>query len=181
MSADTLPSGRQLYDQGGYEELRYLTSPNSDGYDPDLEIDLSFREQLYLLGTLAGLVSPTAKVPKVPKVAGVADEVVDVQNKAPVTNDIYVRPNNATTKAQREAVQNKPCVDCGMKGQKNVADHKYELVKEHYETGTINLTRMRDVKSVQPQCKTCSSKQGAAMSKYSKQMKKIINERKKKP
>ena len=87
----------------------------------------------------------------------------------------YKRPNNATTKEQRESVQGKPCVDCGQKADKMVADHKKELVKEHYETGTIDKTKMRDVNSVQPQCPTCSAKQGAEMSKYSKEQKKKLN------
>ena len=56
-----------------------------------------------------------------------------------------------------------------------IADHKKPLVKEHYETGTIDRNKMRDVKAVQPQCPTCSSKQGAEMSKYSKEQKKKLN------
>lgn len=36
---------------------------------------------------------------------------------------------------------------------------------------------MMSLKAVQPQCPTCSSQQGAAMSKYSKEMKKIIQQR----
>ena len=86
----------------------------------------------------------------------------------------YKRPNNATTKAQRESVQNKPCVDCGKDGGKKFADHIDPLVKEYYETGTIDKVKMRDVNSVQPQCPTCSSKQGAELSKYSKEQKKKL-------
>ena len=86
----------------------------------------------------------------------------------------YKRPNNATTKAQRKSVQGKSCVDCGKKATTMVADHKTPLVKEYYKTGGINKTRMRNVKSVQPQCPTCSSKQGAKMSQFSKEMKKKI-------
>lgn len=36
---------------------------------------------------------------------------------------------------------------------------------------------MRSLKAVQPQCEACSAQQGAAMSKYSKEMKKIIQQR----
>lgn len=82
----------------------------------------------------------------------------------------YSRPNNATTVAQRESVQGQTCVDCGAPG-KMVADHKTPLVVEYYETGTINMTKMRDVNSVQPQCTTCSSKQGALLRSFSMQMK----------
>ena len=98
------------------------------------------------------------------------------ETNMPATDKIYERPNNATTKAQRKSVQGKPCSTCGATGQKNVADHKYELVKEHYETGTIDTKRMRDINSVKPQCLSCSSKQGAEMSKYSKEMKKKIQD-----
>lgn len=51
------------------------------------------------------------------------------------------------------------------------ADHKYPLVQEYYETGKINVVRMKDVKSVQPQYPTCSSKQGAELSRYTKEQK----------
>ncbi|WP_308034468.1 polymorphic toxin-type HINT domain-containing protein, partial [Neisseria lactamica] len=34
----------------------------------------------------------------------------------------YKRPNNATTKAQRESVQGKPCVECGKLAEKMIAD-----------------------------------------------------------
>ena len=73
---------------------------------------------------------------------------------------------------QRASVQNKPCVDCGATTKPMVADHKTPLVKEHYETGKIGTKKMRDVNSVQPQCTTCSAKQGAEMSKSSKAQKK---------
>ena len=71
------------------------------------------------------------------------------------------------------SVQGKPCVDCGETKPTMVADHKTPLVKEHYETGTIDKTKMNSLDAVQPQCSTCSSKQGAEMSKYSKEQKKI--------
>ncbi|MEP3383934.1 MAG: RHS repeat-associated core domain-containing protein, partial [Flavobacteriaceae bacterium] len=96
---------------------------------------------------------------------------------APVTNQLYKRPNNATTPAQRASVQNKPCVDCGGTSPTMRADHKTPLVEEHYTTGTINKTKMRSTEAVQPQCETCSNSQGGKMSAYSKQMKKIIEER----
>ncbi|WP_437784541.1 RHS repeat-associated core domain-containing protein [Sorangium sp. So ce1097] len=79
----------------------------------------------------------------------------------------YKRPSGATTPAQRASVQGKPCVDCGAVTPRQVADHKTPLVKEHYETGTVDKTRMRSVDAVQPQCPTCSARQGADMSRYS--------------
>ena len=99
-------------------------------------------------------------------------QVDDIAIKATVP---YKRPNNATTKAQRESVQDKPCVDCGNKSKKMIADHKTPLVKEHYETGSANKTKMRELDAVQPQCPSCSAKQGAEMSKYSKKQKQKIN------
>ncbi len=42
------------------------------------------------------------------------------------------------------------------------------LVKEHYQTETIDKVKMRSNDAVQPQCPSCSSKQGAEMSQYSK-------------
>ncbi|MCF2500434.1 MULTISPECIES: RHS repeat domain-containing protein [Dyadobacter] len=84
----------------------------------------------------------------------------------------YKRPSGSVTNAQRASVQGKPCVDCGTTGTKMVADHKRPLVKEHYETGTIDKKNMRSVDAVQPQCPTCSAKQGAEMSRYSREQKK---------
>jgi hypothetical protein len=100
---------------------------------------------------------------------------------SPNVTEPYKRPPNATNKQQRESVQGKACSDCGSTGGKNVADHKTPLVKEYYETGTINKQNMRDVNSVQPQCTTCSAKQGAELSRWSKEVKKttwvLANER----
>ena len=93
---------------------------------------------------------------------------------APEITKAYKRPSGATTKAQRDSVQGKPCVDCGATTPKQYADHKDPLVKEYYRTGTIDKTRMRDVDSVQPQCPTCSNKQGAEMSRFSRQQKKDL-------
>jgi hypothetical protein len=84
----------------------------------------------------------------------------------------YKRPSGATTAEQRASVQGQPCVDCGKTTPRQVADHKTPLVKEHYETGQIDKQRMREVDAVQPQCPTCSAKQGADMSRYSKDQKK---------
>jgi RHS repeat-associated protein len=83
----------------------------------------------------------------------------------------YKRPSNATTVAQRNSVQGKPCVDCGATAARQVADHKTPLVKEYYETGTIDKQNMRSLDAVQPQCPTCSAQQGAAMRSYSMQQK----------
>jgi RHS repeat-associated protein len=90
------------------------------------------------------------------------------------TSDIskaYKRPSGATTPAQRASVQERPCVDCGSITPKQIADHKTPLVKEYYQTGNIDKMRMRSVDAVQPQCPTCSARQGASMRLYSQQKK----------
>ncbi|HGG9440075.1 TPA: HINT domain-containing protein [Neisseria meningitidis] len=98
-------------------------------------------------------------------------EGVWVHNSCPP----YKRPNNATTKAQRESVQGKPCVECGKLAEKMIADHKKPLVVEYYETGTIDKSKMRAIESVQPQCPTCSAKQGGRLSQYSKEQKRKLS------
>jgi hypothetical protein len=57
---------------------------------------------------------------------------------------------------------------------KSIAGHKYALVKEWYETGTIDIARMRSLDAVQPECPTCSAQEGAAMANYSKAMRKRL-------
>ncbi len=115
-----------------------------------------------------------AKAEKVANDVKVVDKLIaDGEKVATKVENAYSRPNNATTKEQRASVQDKPCVTCGKTESKMVADHKTPLVKEHYETGKIDKSKMRDKNSVQPQCPKCSAKQGAEMSKYSKEQKKI--------
>jgi hypothetical protein len=97
-----------------------------------------------------------------------AASVGDVGTAArPVITRPYVRPRGTPTAAQRASVQGQPCVDCGVTMSRQVADHITPLVREYYETGVINLQRAKSLESVQPQCPTCSARQGAAMSRYS--------------
>ena len=86
----------------------------------------------------------------------------------------YKRPSNATIKDQRVSVQGKTCVDCGTSAPKMYADHKVPLVKEHYQTGKIDTVKMKQIDAVQPQCPSCSNKQGAELSRYSREQKKLI-------
>jgi RHS repeat-associated protein len=86
----------------------------------------------------------------------------------------YQRPPGATTAAQRDAVQGQPCVVCGVTTPRQVADHTYALVREWYETGTIDLQRARSVEAVQAMCPGCSAAEGGFLSWYSRAMKDIF-------
>jgi hypothetical protein len=102
--------------------------------------------------------------------------VKQTSSTAPKATTPYARPNGATTPAQRASVQGKPCVDCGTVAPRQIADHKKPLVKEHYETGTIDKSRMRSNDAVQPQCPTCSARQGAEMSQYSREQRQRLKD-----
>jgi len=170
---DTLPSGRYIWDDGAREELQEMVNEN-----PDATWEPNFWERLYLIGENVGLFAlPEGKLMKAAEVTTKEAKVTEVkvpEVKAPEVkiDKPYQRPANATTKEQRASVQNKPCTDCGKTAKKMVADHKKPLVKEYYETGKIDKNKMHSTSSVQPQCPTCSAKQGSEMSKYSKAKKK---------
>ncbi|MBV4358902.1 LamG-like jellyroll fold domain-containing protein [Pinibacter aurantiacus] len=88
----------------------------------------------------------------------------------------YKRPNNATTPAQRKAVNqpNSKCATCGTTQGPFVADHIEPLAIEHISTGTIDKKKMRSLGAVQSQCENCSSDQSAAVRKASQQANKVI-------
>jgi hypothetical protein len=87
----------------------------------------------------------------------------------------YERPSNATTPEQRESVQGKPCVTCGETAPRMNADHIDPLVEEYYRNnGQIDETKMRDVNSVQPQCPTCSNRQGGFLSGFGRAMRRLF-------
>jgi hypothetical protein len=96
----------------------------------------------------------------------------------PSVKDSYQRPTAAgPTKAQKEYVQGKPCVDCGRVTPTQVADHKKPLVVEHYEQGVIDVAKQRTKEAVQPHCPTCSSQQGGQLGQFVKRMKKLLQDR----
>jgi RHS repeat-associated protein len=103
-------------------------------------------------------------------------KAVDKLGKAAKATAPYVRPSGATTAAQRASVQGKPCVKCGAETSRQVAGHKEALVKEHYEKGGIDRERMRSVDAVQPECPTCSAREGAEMSRYSREQRQRLGE-----
>ena len=109
-------------------------------------------------------------------VADATTSAAKLVDDAPVATTPYKRPSGATTVEQRAAVQGNPCVDCGQTAPRMNADHKKPLVKEHYETGTVDRNRMRQKDAVQSQCPTCSNRQGADLSRYSRQQRKRLEE-----
>jgi RHS repeat-associated protein len=88
----------------------------------------------------------------------------------------YKRPSNATTVAQRKAVNqtNAQCATCKTTKGPFVADHKTPLAVEHLSTGTVNKVQMRSLSAVQSQCKTCSSKQGGQLRQVTQKANKTI-------
>lgn len=109
---------------------------------------------------------PEGPVPSSADPAGDSGDALSITTR-------YSRPSGATTRAQRESVQGQPCVDCGDIADRQVADHIDPLVVEFYRTGAIDLKRMRSLDAVQPQCPTCSARQGAALSRYSIEMRRL--------
>jgi RHS repeat-associated protein len=93
-------------------------------------------------------------------------------SSSPRITEAYRRPVGATTAAQRAYVQGQPCVVCGASSGKRFAGHKKALVKEYYETGSVDADQMRSVDAVQAECSTCSHREGAHLSRYSKEKKK---------
>ena len=89
--------------------------------------------------------------------------------QGPVATAPYRRPSNATTPQQRASVQGQPCEVCGASTPRQVAGHREALVREHYETGTIDTQRMRSVDAVRPECPPCSAAEGGRLSHYSRQ------------
>lgn len=101
--------------------------------------------------------------------SGVPDESFIPNNEI---DKKYERPRNAgPTSEQKASVQNRPCVDCGVITDKQVADHIDPLVVEFYRDGTNDIEKQRQVESVQPHCPTCSSSQGGQLGNFGKKMK----------
>lgn len=109
-----------------------------------------------------------------PKAATTVVSKAATKSPAKAITAPYKRPSNATTAAQRKSVQGKPCVTCGKQTSKQVANHKTALVKEYYKNGKIDEKKMRSVKAVNSQCPTCSQRQGADLSRYSRKKKEEI-------
>ena len=102
------------------------------------------------------------------------EKTIRTETELPRITIPYKRPTGATTTSQRAYVQGMPCVKCGAQTANQFAGHKEALVKEYYETGKIDLERMRSLGSIQSECATCSSEEGAAMSRYSTYMRNLL-------
>jgi hypothetical protein len=113
-----------------------------------------------------------AELGAVLSVAGGA--VAGAVEASPEITTAYARPSNATTPEMRAFVQGQVCARCGATADTMVAGHREALVREYYRTGTINEARMRSVRAIQPECPTCSAKEGAALSRYSRAKKKEL-------
>ena len=116
----------------------------------------------------AGFKSPTVAEPPAPsEPAGpppITFEYEGVQHEVQATTP-YRRPTNATTNAQRRAV-NQPgatCVTCGVSNVRMNADHITPLSIEFLTSGNIDATHMRSLEAVQPQCGNCSNAQGVTL------------------
>jgi hypothetical protein len=103
-----------------------------------------------------------------------SDGAITKNSSKPKPTEPYSRPSGSTTQAQRDSVQGKPCVKCGTLTDKQRAGHKEALVKEYYESGTIDKAKMRSLDSVRSECPRCSAKEGAEMSRYSREIKREL-------
>ena len=159
-----------LYYQAGNKSNTY--TPGNMGANPST-LPVESQEKLAAIGVTAAtmVVAPELAPAKLISLFSKGEKVTESVVKI---TQAYKRPNNATTSAQRASVQGKPCVDCGKVTAKQYADHKDPLVKEYYESGTIDLTKMRSLNAVQPQCPACSNIQGGELSQYSKAMKELF-------
>lgn len=73
----------------------------------------------------------------------------------------YKRPVQ-TTLPQRAAQQGKPCVTCGATAPRMHADHKEPLIRQHHHRG-VDVPGAKRLDAVQPQCPTCSARQGGTL------------------
>jgi hypothetical protein len=59
--------------------------------------------------------------------------------------------------------------------ERQVADHIDPLVEQYYRNGgNIDLAQARSVDAVQPQCPTCSARQGGFLRGFSQAMKNLF-------
>ena len=161
------------------EEL--ASDKSIQGKSPE-EMQTAIMDRAITRLTAMATVGSLAVAPELVMVRGVAwlGRTLGIRKKAAPAikaTTPYVRPSNATTPAQRASVQGKPCVKCGDTTLTQRAGHKKPLVKEHYQTGGIDRIRMRSNDAVQPECPTCSNREGTDLSRYSREMRRRLDER----
>lgn len=102
--------------------------------------------------------------------SSVISSTTEILTPAPNITVPYKRPTGSTTKQMRAYVQEigqeTGCARCGAKVEKYYAGHKKALAEEYYETGKIDLIKMTDNNSIQPECPTCSNREGRQMQKW---------------
>ena len=177
--AHPIESGKALLSMNSPEAMANMaigvadkvnTLKNGTGFEKSLVISEAVTD---VVTSIAGTKGAGAALKGEAVVANVGKAEVAATSTGEVSvTKAYSRPNNATTAAQRASVQGKPCVSCGEKASTMVADHKTPLVKEYYQTGTIDKQNMRSANAVQAQCPTCSARQGAELQRYSIEQKK---------
>jgi RHS repeat-associated protein len=91
----------------------------------------------------------------------------------PLLTSPYQRPPGATTVQQRAAQQGLVCETCGRISSPMIANHRTPLVQEYYRTGQVDLSRARSLEAVGPHCGTCSAREGAEMSRFSREIKRM--------
>jgi RHS repeat-associated protein len=163
------PDGRVAFLAAIPPALAYLT-PIAAGISARIAMSSVYRFGMSMAIGETGFVAPASLALGAGKVASVVAKEAGGIAETAITAP-YKRPSNATTSLQREFVQGKPCVKCGDETSKQVAGHKKALVEEYYETGAIDKARMRSVDSIQAECPSCSAREGADMSRYSREMK----------
>jgi hypothetical protein len=177
LGAEIVGAGKGLYNAfaGTYNlGAELLNEQQASSGQPRIELPLAPTASYNNLGELVGASVATLglAIAGGAKTSGEgAAAEASLTEPHPSVTTPYERPTGATTAEQRAAVQGNPCVDCGSTDAKMVANHKTPLVKEYYQTGTIDKVNMRSVDAVNSHCATCSNRSGAELSRYSRRMK----------
>jgi hypothetical protein len=152
----------------------FLTSAAAPGQPVNAAPDSYYWQQQPV--QLAGDLTPRRLRPFESDGAGIGfggGPTTSPSGRLPQVTKPYSRPSHATTPQQRAAAQGKPCVDCGKTAPRMNANHIDPLIEEHYRQGAIDTDKMRSLEAVNPQCPTCSARQGGFLSNFSKSMKRL--------
>ena len=175
----TDPSGNEAVDEENRLDPNFGGSPSNPDPPPDVNNvanAIDFATAITTIAEIDATLGGAALGPaEVTEIAGhkLANEVRSLAGGSKATTP-YTRPSHATTPAQRASVQGQKCAKCNAPGDKMIAGHKKDLVREYHETGTIDKDRMRSPSAVQPECSKCSTQGGADASRYSREMNKKL-------